>query len=149
MDYLLFAINQTINQEPINQSFNRSIIQEEPNHFLTQLYIFCRIYSKQNKHTAVNYIDPVCCVATVCHQVCCTYWGHLGHFHRAISHLKWYKIVCIRYLACIFSQMKSVHMFSMFLQSGVPGHFLWRFIAIWTYNLAVLLFMYVNVDPKP
>ena len=26
--------------------------------------------------------------------------GHLGHFHRAISHLKWYKIVCMRYLAC-------------------------------------------------
>ena len=29
----------------------------------------------------------------------CMYWGHLGHFHRAISHLKWHKIVFIRYLA--------------------------------------------------
>ena len=27
------------------------------------------------------------------------YWEHLGHFNRAISHLKWHKIVCMRYLA--------------------------------------------------
>ena len=37
---------------------------------------------------ANNYVNPVCCVATVCHQVCCMYWGHLGDFHRAIYHLK-------------------------------------------------------------
>ena len=67
------------------------------------------------------------------------YWGHLGHFHRAISHLVWYKIVCMRYLACTFSQMKSISMFKMFLQSGVPRHFLWRFIAVWTYNLTVFM----------
>ena len=95
-----------------------------------------------------NYVNPLCCVATVCHQVRCMYWGHLGHFHRAISHLKWYKIVCMGYLACTFSQMKSINMFSMFLQSGVPRHFLWRFIAVWTYNLTVFMFMNVNVDPK-
>ena len=65
-----------------------------------------------------NYVNPVCCVATVCHQVRCIYWGHLGHFHGAIYHLKWYKIVCMRYLACTFSQMKSINMFSMHLQSG-------------------------------
>ena len=35
----------------------------------------------------INYVNPVCCVATVW-QVRCMYWGHLGHFHRAISHLK-------------------------------------------------------------
>ena len=30
------------------------------------------------------------------------------------------------YLACTFIQMKSINMFSMFLQSGVvPRHFLW------------------------
>ena len=75
-----------------------------------------------------NYVNPVCCVATVCHQVRCMYWGHLGHFHRAISHLKWYKIVCVRCLACTFSQMESINMFARFLQSGVPRHFLWRFI---------------------
>ena len=23
--------------------------------------------------------QPVCCVATVCHQIRCMYWGHLGH----------------------------------------------------------------------
>ena len=61
-----------------------------------------------------NYVNPVCCVAIVCHQVRCMYWGHLGHIHRAISHLKWYKIACMRYLACIFSQMKSINMFSMY-----------------------------------
>ena len=48
------------------------------------------------------------------------YWGHLGHFHRAISHLKWYKIVCMRYLACIFSQMKSLICFSSFRNLEFP-----------------------------
>ena len=76
------------------------------------------------------------------------YWGHLGHFHRAISHLKWYKSVCLRYLASTFSQMKSINTFSMFLQSGVPRHFLWKFIAVWIYNLTVFMFMYANVDLK-
>ena len=52
------------------------------------------------------------------------------------------------YLACIFSQMKSINMFSMFLQYGAPRHFLWRFIAVWTYNLTVFMFMYVNADLK-
>ena len=46
-----------------------------------------------------NYVDPECCVASVCHQVHFMYWEHLGHFNRAISHLKWHKIVCMRYLA--------------------------------------------------
>ena len=46
-----------------------------------------------------NYVDPECCVATVCHQVRFMYWEQLGHFNRAISHLKWHKIVCMRYLA--------------------------------------------------
>ena len=32
--------------------------------------------------------------------------GVLAHFHRAISYLKWYKIVCMRWLACTFSQIK-------------------------------------------
>ena len=35
-----------------------------------------------------NYLNDVCCVVTVCHQVSCMYWGHLGHCHRAISHFK-------------------------------------------------------------
>ena len=61
-----------------------------------------------------DYVYPVYCVATVCRQVRCMYWGHLGHFHRAISHLKWYEIVCIRYLACTFSQMKYINKFSTF-----------------------------------
>ena len=79
-----------------------------------------------------NYVDPECYVATVCHHVRFMYWEHLGHFQRAISHLKWHKFVCMRYLACAFSQMKSTDMFSMYLQSGVPRHFIWWFIAGWT-----------------
>ena len=53
-----------------------------------------------------NYVNPVYCVASVCHQVRCMYWGLLAHFHRAISYLKCYKIVCMRYLAYTFSQIK-------------------------------------------
>ena len=30
-----------------------------------------------------NYVNPVCCIAIVCHQVRCMYWGHLGHFHSS------------------------------------------------------------------
>ena len=55
-----------------------------------------------------------------------------SHISPGISHLKWHKIVCMRYLACAFSQMKSTDMFSMYLQSGVPRHFIWWFIAGWT-----------------
>ena len=50
--------------------------------------------------------------------------GHLDHLHRAISHLEWYEIDCMRYLASTFSQMQSINRFSMFLQYGVPRHFL-------------------------
>ena len=66
--------------------------------------------------TGPYYDDPVCCVATVCHrgQARCMYWEHLGHIHRAISHLKWCKIVRIRYLARTFIQMKSSNTFFMF-----------------------------------
>ena len=70
------------------------------------------------------------------------------HVHRAISHWKWYETVCMRYLASVFSKMKSINMFTMFLQSGVPRHFLWRFIVVWIYNLTIFMFMYVNVDLK-
>ena len=80
----------------------------------------------------ISFVNPVWCVGTVCHQVRCMYWGNLGHFRRAISHLMWYKIVCMRCLDCIFSQMESTNKFSMFLQSGVPKHFLWSFIVVWT-----------------
>ena len=67
-----------------------------------------------------NYVNPVHCVATVCRQVRCMYWGHLGHFHWAISHLKWYKIVCMKYLACTFSPMKSINMFPCFWNLELP-----------------------------
>ena len=51
----------------------------------------------------------------------------------------------MRDLACTFSQIKSINMFSMCLKSGVPKHFLWRFIAVWTQNLIAFVYMYVNV----
>ena len=71
----------------------------------------------------LHYVNPVRCVATVCHQVRCMYWGHLGHFHRATSLLKWYEIVCMRYLACTFSQMKSINIFSMFFAIWISRTF--------------------------
>ena len=81
----------------------------------------------------INYVNPAWCVATLCSQARCMYWEHLDHFHRVIYHLNWHKIVCMRYLACTFGQMKSINVFSMYLQkSGVPRHFLYRFIAVWT-----------------
>ena len=48
--------------------------------------------------------------------------GHLGHFHRAISHLNWYEIVCMGDVICISSQMKSRNMFSVYLRSEIPRH---------------------------
>ena len=70
--------------------------------------------------------------------------GILGDFHRAISYLKWYKIVCMSNLACAFSWMKSFNMFSVFFA-------IWSsqtFPAVWIYNLTIFMFMYVNVDLK-
>ena len=87
------------------------------------------------------------CVITVCHQVRCTCWGHLGLFHRAIAHLKWYQMVWMGDLAGKFSAIKSTNMFSMHLQLGVPRYIIWRFIVVLTWNLTVFMFVYVNVDP--
>ena len=50
-----------------------------------------------NNIPVTSYVNPVYFVSNVCRQVRCMYWGHLSHFHRAISHLKWYEIVCMRY----------------------------------------------------
>ena len=87
--------------------------------------------------SSLNYVNPVCCVATVCHQVCCICWGHLGHFHRAIYRLKWYKIVCMRYLGCTFSQMKSINMFSMYLR-----------FAIWSsQTFSLEMYCSLNIEP--
>ena len=108
--------------------------------FNTNLGRWIIIKDIQNTELTPYYVNPICCVATVFHQVRCMYWGHLGHFHRAISHFLWYQIVCMRCLVCMFCHMKSINMFSMFLQSGVPRHFLWR--------CHVFMFMYVNVDLK-
>ena len=125
----------TINQPPTTPNMHtvlRALLCFVVIKYWSMLLISFKIKITSRALGTYNYVNTVCCVATVCHQVRCMYWGHLGYFHRAISQLKWYKIVCMRYLACTFSQMKSINMFSMFLQSGVPRHFLWRFIAVWT-----------------
>ena len=97
----------------------------------------------------VNYVNPICCVATLCHQVRCMYWGHWGHFHRAISHLKWYKIAYMIYLPCILCQMKSIDMFSMFFAIWSSQTFsLEIYCGYIIYNLTVFMFMHVNVDLK-
>ena len=123
---------QFINKRPVSLS---SFVNCPPGvaSFLTQRQLSINAgWQHMGRVPHPNYNDPECCVGTVCHQVCFMYWEHLGHFQRAISHLKWHKIVCMRYLAWTFSQMKSTDMFSMYLQSGVPRHFIWWFIAGWT-----------------
>ena len=118
-----------------------------PHCFICLMYVYFMYmpsWWKKSLGLHVSYVDPLCCVATVCHQVRCVYWEHLGYFYRAISHLKWRKIVCMGCVACAFIQMKSINMFFMFFHSGVPKHFRWRFIAVWIYNLTVFMYMYVN-----
>ena len=125
-------INTCMNKRPVGLS---SFVNCPPvvASFLTQRQLSINAgWQHMGRVPHPNYVDPKCCVVTVCHQVHFMYWEHLGHFQRAISHLKWHKIVCMRYLACAFSQMKSTDMFSMYLQSGVPRHFIWWFIAGWT-----------------
>ena len=68
-------------------------------------------------------LNPVCCVATVCRQVRCMYWGYLGFFHKDISLLSWHKIVYMRNLTCTFICIKYAYMFSMYLKLLVYGHF--------------------------
>ena len=62
-----------------------------------------------------NFPNPVCCVATICHQFRCMYCGNLGQFLRAIYNSNQYIIFCIGDMACTSSQMK---LFSLYLQSG-------------------------------
>ena len=83
----------------------------------------------------INYVNPVCCVATVCHQVRCMHWGHLGHFHRAIYHLKWYKIVCEIFRAYILSDEIYQHIFHVF--------------AIWSSQTFPLeMYCGLNIEPR-
>ena len=129
---ILLSYEELLNKRPVGLS---SFVNCPPvvASFLTQRQLSINAgWQHMGRVPHPNYVYPECCVATVCHQVRFMYWEHLGHFQRAISHLKWHKIVCMRYLACAFSQMKSTDMFSMYLQSGVPRHFIWWFIAGWT-----------------
>ena len=43
-----------------------------------------------------NYTNPVYGVATICHQVGCSRWGHPSLFHTATSLLISYKLSCMR-----------------------------------------------------
>ena len=52
-------------------------------------------------------------------------------------------------LAYAFNQMKYTNVFFVVnLQSGVPRHFHWSFIAILIYNFTALMFMYMKDVPK-
>ena len=85
----------------------------------SEVYMNNICWHAKSRHCIVNYhitcstLNHVCCVATVCHQICCMCWGHLGDIHRALSHWNWYKIPCRRDVAFTFSQLKSLNMFSM------------------------------------
>ena len=87
-----------------------------------------------------NYVNPVCCVTIICHQVRCMYRGHLGHFHRAISHSKWYRIVCMRYSTCTFSQAICRNM-------GIWDVFMLR--PIGKIYLGFVLFTFSRIVTKP
>ena len=82
-----------------------------------------------------NVLNHICCVVTVCHQVRCMCWGHLGLFHRAIAHLNWYQMVWMGDSSCKFSQIKSTNMFSRYMQSGVSWYI-------------IFMFVYITIDPK-
>ena len=73
-------------------------------------------------------------------------WGHLRDFHWGMSPLKWNKMVCMGVLAYSFILIKSMNMFSMSLQSGVPRHFHYRLIAVWHRTSQ---FLCVCISKKP
>ena len=133
--YQLLKTFNTLRQRQNGHYFDRDTFKCI---FLNDFFIIIIQISLRSLFLRVQLREP--CMLC-CHQVRCMYWEHLGHFHRAVSHSKWYKVVCKRYLACTFSQMKSINMFSMFLQNGVPRHFLWKFIAVWIFNLFSCLCM--------
>ena len=66
-----------------------------------------------------NTLHPEWCVATVCHQVRCMYWGHLCLFHRGISDLDFIQ----NGLDGIFNFHvyldEPTNMFSVYLQYGI------------------------------
>ena len=87
-------------------------------------------WEKSRKSQGITSTRMLCCHCLPPGSLCVL--GYLGDFYRAIYILKWYKMVCMRYLVCTFSQMKYINMFSMYLQSGIPRHLVWRFITVWT-----------------
>ena len=77
-----------------------------------------------------NTPNPICDVATVCHQVCCG--GLLSLFHKGMSLLNWYKMVCMGGLSYAFIQTKPKNIFFMYLQSWMPWHLHCKFILLLT-----------------
>ena len=76
------------------------------------------------------------------------FWENLGLFRRAISPLKWCKMVRMGDLAYTFIRIKFTNSISMRLQYWVHRHFPWRFIAVLTKNPIVFMVVYINDDPN-
>ena len=68
----------------------------------------------------------------------CLGLNELSYFHRCMSPLYWYKMVCMVDLSCVFIQIKSKKLCSMYLQHGAP------IIFILPLNPYVSLFEYVK-----
>ena len=68
-----------------------------------------------NKHNTPN---PVCSVATICHQVCFVHWGHPSLFHTASFLLNWYKIIDMENLLYGFFKVKFTNMLSIYVKFG-------------------------------
>ena len=89
-DFLMFIKNELKNKRPVGLS---SFVNCPPvvASFLTQRQLSINAgWQHMGRVPHPNYVDPECYVATVCHHVRFMYWEHLGHFQRAISHLKWH-----------------------------------------------------------
>ena len=85
-----------------------------------------------------NYVDPECCVSTVGYQVRCMYWGHLGHFHRAISHLNVFHVLAIWssqtfHMAFYCGLNKELHCFHVYVCKCWPQTLaaICRYMGIW------------------
>ena len=87
----------------------------------------------------IDNLNPVFCVATVCQQVRCMYWGHLGLFglfDKGISPLNWYNIVCTGDLAIAIFFVDQIYEYILLV------------FAVWS-SLTFLLNIYFDIYIEP
>ena len=97
---------------------------------------------------AINNLNLVWGIATICHQVCCMHWGHPSLFYAATSLLNWYKMIWMANILHRLIWVKFMSMLSMYVQSGTNRHFHWRIIVVLTQNPTVLMFVDICGTPK-